>query len=119
MAAIDFGTTYSGWGYALRDDFVTDPSKVTVKHWNSGNIISYKAPTCILLTPDGENVEAFGYDAETKYSALIQENKHNDYYFFNRFKMELHKSLEQVLHIKQLKLKSLCLLLFENCAFVS
>ena len=87
VAAIDFGTTYSGWGYALRDDFLTDPSKVTVKHWNSGNIISYKAPTCILISPDGENVEAFGYAAETKYTELLQEDKHTDYFFFNRFKI--------------------------------
>ena len=100
MAALDFGTTYSGWGYALRDDFLTDPSKVTVKHWNSGNIISYKAPTCILLSPDGKIVEAFGYDAETRYAALIHDGKNKYYYFFSRFKMDLHKSLEQVLLIK-------------------
>lgn len=74
---------------------MTDPTKVTIKNWSSGNLTSCKTPTCILISPDGVSVKAFGYDAETKYAELVRAGRHKDYYFFSRFKMELHKSIQQ------------------------
>jgi hypothetical protein len=35
---------------------------------------------------------AFGYDAENQYADLVMDKKHDDYYFFHRFKMKLHSS---------------------------
>jgi hypothetical protein len=32
---------------------------------------------------------AFGYDAENQYADLVMDKKHDDYYFFHRFKMNL------------------------------
>ena len=92
---MDFGTSYSSWGYLFRDDFLVDPGDITTKDWGSENNISLKAPTCLLLTPDGGRVEAFGYEAE-KFSELVREKKHKEYYYFNRFKMELHRLINKV-----------------------
>ncbi|CAC5355526.1 unnamed protein product [Mytilus coruscus] len=72
VAAIDFGTTYSG-----------------------------KAPTSVLIDED-EQFVAFGFDAENKYMASLENDSDSDsadsdkdkckdvYHYFSRFKMELH-----------------------------
>ncbi|WAQ94615.1 hypothetical protein MAR_007086, partial [Mya arenaria] len=46
-------------------------------------------PTTVLIKPDGRTLEAFGYEAETRYAELIDEEAHESYYFFKRFKMKL------------------------------
>lgn len=57
----------------------------------SGNqLVSQKAPTCVLIKPDGKTLAAFGYDAESKYADLSETANHKDWYFFKRFKMMLH-----------------------------
>ena len=33
VAAIDFGTTYSGWAFSFRHDYKADPSRISVKQW--------------------------------------------------------------------------------------
>ena len=96
MAAIDFGTACSGWAYSLREDFLADTNNVTVKCWSSGDITSYKTPTCVLLSADGSRVLAFGYEAEQKYRALVKEGRHMNCYLFSRFKLELHKLINKV-----------------------
>ena len=64
---------------------------------NLGNqLISQKAPTCVLIKPDGETLEAFGYEAETKYADMTDNNRHKDYYFFKRFKMMLHGKIVSI-----------------------
>jgi hypothetical protein len=35
---------------------------------------------------------AFGYEAENQYADLVMDNEHDDYYFFHRFKMNLHNN---------------------------
>jgi hypothetical protein len=35
---------------------------------------------------------AFGYEAENQYAELVMEKEHDDYYFFHRFKMNLHNN---------------------------
>ncbi|WAR14045.1 HS12A-like protein [Mya arenaria] len=89
VASIDFGTTYSGWAYSFRHEFEKDPTIVHAKTWHGGNFVSQKGPTCILIKPDGKTLEAFGYEAETKYADLAGENKHKKWYYFRRFKMKL------------------------------
>ncbi|WAQ94614.1 hypothetical protein MAR_007085, partial [Mya arenaria] len=46
-------------------------------------------PTTVLIKPDGKTLEAFGFEAETRYTELIDEDEHESYYFFKRFKMKL------------------------------
>ena len=96
VAAIDFGTTYSSWGYSLRNDFLSDPGDIIVKRWEFGKTSMFKAPTCILLSPDGSKVEAFGFDAERMFAALVKQGRHRDYFFFFRFKLELQNLINKV-----------------------
>ncbi|KAL3878917.1 hypothetical protein ACJMK2_031243 [Sinanodonta woodiana] len=91
VAAIDFGTTFSSWACSFRHDYEREPTKILVKEWNSGSSISSKAPTTALIRPDGETLDAFGYDAEDKYGKLAESDDHKDWYYFRRFKMSLFK----------------------------
>lgn len=95
VAAIDFGTTYSGYAFSFRHDFEKDPSKINANQtWVAGhrNLFSLKAPTCVLLHPD-KTFHSFGYEAEDKYTELFQDDEHEDWYFFKRFKMTLHNNM--------------------------
>ena len=95
VAAIDFGTTYSGWACSFQHEFKLEPTKIKVKHWytGSGSLMTEKTPTCALIKPDGKTLEAFGYEAENKYNELVENDEHNQYYFFKRFKMALHNKV--------------------------
>ncbi|XP_069129273.1 heat shock 70 kDa protein 12B-like [Argopecten irradians] len=96
VAAIDFGTTYSGYAFSFRGDYQKDPLKIELNQlWNSGSVVSEKTPTCLLLDPDKKFL-AFGYEAENEYSQLIEDSEDDDrmyenYYYFRRFKMSLHQ----------------------------
>lgn len=105
VAAIDFGTTYSGYAFSGKDDFEKDPLKISANHWNAGarSLISHKAPTCLLLKPD-KTFMSFGYEAENDFTNMAQEDDDDDsddekekpdfnkYYYFHRFKMVLHNN---------------------------
>ncbi|XP_045161274.1 heat shock 70 kDa protein 12A-like [Mercenaria mercenaria] len=88
VTAIDLGTTYSGWAYST----LNEPDKVHANQaWfaGAGTLASLKTPSCILLTPRKEFC-AFGYEAETKFVSLAEEDEHHGWYFFRRFKMALY-----------------------------
>jgi hypothetical protein len=88
VIAIDFGTTYSGFAFSLRDK----KEKIIHKKWHgtSGHgLESSKTSTTILLKPDGQ-FACFGYEAEEKYQELCNSNDHTKWHYFNHFKMELH-----------------------------
>lgn len=94
VAALDFGTTYSGYAFSMRHEFKTDPLKIHANQaWNAGAraLLSLKTPTCLLLNGQKELI-AFGYDAENKYSDLVMDGEHHDYFYFHRFKMNLHNN---------------------------
>ena len=93
VAAIDFGTTFSGYAFSFNHDYETDPTKVSVNtSWVAGTagLMSLKTPT-ILLLDNSKKFVAFGYEAEEQYSDIAAEEKHKEYYYFRRFKMLLHK----------------------------
>ncbi|XP_052799441.1 heat shock 70 kDa protein 12A-like [Mya arenaria] len=87
VAAIDFGTTYSSWAFSLLHEYENDPTQISAKQWQGHE--STKGPTTVLIKPDGRTLEAFGFEAETRYAELIDEEEHDSYYFFKRFKMKL------------------------------
>ncbi|VDI63256.1 Hypothetical predicted protein [Mytilus galloprovincialis] len=94
VAAIDFGTTYSGYAFSMKDTFKTDPLKIyTNQAWNAGGkqLLSLKTPTCILLDSN-KQFDSFGYDAENRYADLVMDDDHEDYFYFHRFKMSLHNN---------------------------
>jgi hypothetical protein len=93
VAAIDFGTAYSGYVFSLLHEHEKDPLCIKVNpKWETGGLwlISHKAPTTVLLNPKKE-FHSFGYDAENKFSELSGDDEHHDWYYFRRFKMELYK----------------------------
>ncbi|XP_045205238.2 heat shock 70 kDa protein 12A-like isoform X2 [Mercenaria mercenaria] len=94
VAAMDFGTTYSGYAYSLIHEYENDPTKVFAHtKWVAGSqqLISLKTPSILLLNPD-KTFKSFGYEAENDYGDLAAEGKHKDYYYFRRFKMLLYNS---------------------------
>lgn len=113
VAAIDFGTTYSGFAFSWKYDW----SKVQVIENCSGNFLSMKVPTSLLLNPD-KTIAAFGLRADTNYTEMAEKNDsdsdsenngekkpkedYRNYYYFHRFKMLLHenKKLHRNLMIK-------------------
>ena len=42
VAAIDFGTTYSGWAFSFQHEFQRDPLKISAKRWIGGQLVSLK-----------------------------------------------------------------------------
>ncbi|XP_071180502.1 heat shock 70 kDa protein 12B-like [Mytilus edulis] len=111
VAAIDFGTTYSGYAFSSRTDFKRDPLEIHANQsWNAGStqLASLKTPTCLLLDSDKKFV-AFGYEAENEYADLISDQRHGDYFYFSRIKMYLYqnKNLSKDLMIEDISGKSL------------
>ncbi|XP_052072499.1 uncharacterized protein LOC127710591 isoform X1 [Mytilus californianus] len=94
VAAIDIGTSYSGYAYSTVKAYQTDHLDITCNQsWSSGGkqLISSKTPSCILMTK-GKELVSFGYDAEKEYENIIAEGNEESYYFFDKFKMALHKT---------------------------
>lgn len=87
MAAIDFGTTYSGYAFSSKSEW----TKVQTNVWPSSNQMSSKTPTALLLNED-ETFNSFGYDAEKNFAEIAEEgdDSYKDFYYFHRFKMLLH-----------------------------
>nr|XP_011450125.2 heat shock 70 kDa protein 12A isoform X1 [Crassostrea gigas] len=90
VAAIDFGTAYSGYAFSFRNDYRLDPLKIEVNHWTGtgSQTMSPKAPSSVLLNPD-KTFKSFGYTAEEEYSNLVETGQHQDWYFFTKIKMRL------------------------------
>ncbi|XP_078341039.1 heat shock 70 kDa protein 12A-like [Crassostrea virginica] len=91
VAAIDFGTTYSGYAFSSREDFQREPTKAYLKQWVDpvSSMMYNKTSTCILFD-ESVNFNKFGFEAEAKYQDLIMDNEHKTWYFFRRFKMTLY-----------------------------
>ncbi|XP_062571658.1 heat shock 70 kDa protein 12A-like [Saccostrea cucullata] len=87
VAAIDFGTAYSGFAFSMKDSQL-DVIPGKWKTHSSDLLESPKTPTSLLLTISNDFV-AFGYEAEKQFRELVEEDKHNDYRYFNQMKMVL------------------------------
>ncbi|ESP02145.1 hypothetical protein LOTGIDRAFT_212681 [Lottia gigantea] len=86
VAAIDFGTTFSGYAYS----FASNKETIHVnKNWGqTQGFLLHKTPTCLLLKPDGQ-FDSFGFEAVSRYNELPEEEA-CDYYYYDRFKMKLY-----------------------------
>ena len=101
VAAIDFGTTYSGYAFSFKHDYEKEPTKVSSNNWTAGSraLVSLKTPTTLLLKPD-KTFAAFGYEAEDRYADLALDEEHGKWYYFRRFKMMLfNKIVSQLVSI--------------------
>ena len=97
VAALEFGTTTSGYAFSFPYNFERDPLKINFHNWNTGTSLSVNTLTCLLLNKKKQCV-AFGYKAENRYAELVDDEKQDDYYFFDRFTMSLHNN--EVFHLK-------------------
>ncbi|KAL5021285.1 hypothetical protein ScPMuIL_000440 [Solemya velum] len=89
IAAIDIGTANSGYAFGMRAELQNSPLSIHCNQtWNSGNYLSLKTPTCLLLNEHGQ-FQAFGYEAQEQYAVLLQAKKHQQYFYFKNFKMRL------------------------------
>ena len=90
VVGIDFGTTYSGYGYSFRDEYKNDHSKIfSNTDWKSGDgLVTTKTPTVILFDENGK-FQSFGYEAEEAYTRLLEDGKADGYSYFSSFKMKL------------------------------
>jgi hypothetical protein len=88
VAAIDFGTYGSGFALCTRADYKRDRNKIFVHTWNSGTAITNKAPTTVLMKPNGKDYISFGYEAERDFVDLDPEDQ-KKHYLFRQFKMKL------------------------------
>lgn len=89
VAAIDFGTTFSGYAFS----FTRDPDSIHVmRRWEGGDpgVNNQKLPTCLLLDPGGA-FQSFGYAARDDYHDLDPSDA-KKYLYFEKFKMSLHSS---------------------------
>lgn len=93
VAAIDFGTTFSGCAFSFLHDLKTDPSKISAPTWNEGigGRVSLKTSTSVLFEPT-RKLHSFGYDAEEKYLTLVDNKEHHNWFYFSRFKMMLYNN---------------------------
>ena len=89
VAAIDFGTTYSGYAFS----FTRDPDSIhMMRKWEGGDpgVSNQKTPTTLLLKPNGE-FHSFGFGARDFYHDL-EEVEAKKWYYFEKFKMSLHSN---------------------------
>lgn len=99
IAAMDFGTTYSGYAFKFPLD---SPKYIYIKSWNeeagSSCLPSEKAPSCVLLRANGE-FKSFGYKAEKEYNEISSEGQMEEWHFFKHFKMILHNEEVGIGHL--------------------
>ncbi|CAC5408689.1 unnamed protein product [Mytilus coruscus] len=96
VAAIDFGTTYSGYAYCLQSDYMSDKKKLELKFpdWKIGDgRASYKAPNCVLFKSD-MSFHSFGYDAINMCEIFMHKDEIDEMFYFDNFKMVLFDDKE-------------------------
>lgn len=98
VAAIDFGTTFSGAAFSTKAWFESNPFQVN--HIQIGNQSGYYKTQTSVLLKEGEFV-AFGDQAEKKFKNACLRGKRKDMFFFKTFKMQLHS--EKVCYINSCK----------------
>jgi hypothetical protein len=94
VAAIDFGTTYSGYAFA----FTRDADSIhMMRKWEGGDpgVTNMKTPTTLLLKPNGE-FHSFGFGARDFYHDL-EETEAKKWFYFEKFKMTLHSNQVSIL----------------------
>lgn len=88
VAAIDFGTAYSGYAFS----FKSEPMKIQTNASWSQRLISLKTSTSVLVDPY-QKFDSFGYDAESKYAELLEEKGTPEgWALYRKFKMVLHNN---------------------------
>lgn len=110
VAAIDFGSAYSGCAFSFKQNYIKDPLDINVMAIGKKGLESLKVPTVLLLDHEGA-FKAFGFEAEQQYTDLVQNDPEyaNTCYYFSRFKMQLYnnKDLKKSMMIKDITQKEM------------
>lgn len=98
VAAIDFGTTYSGYACLTKDEFENNKGDNSIIHcptWEREGGLSYKAPTSVLFRPN-KTFHSFGFDAEKYYHENSDNIDFKEWYFYKHFKMKLYTDKDEL-----------------------
>ncbi|KAJ7330655.1 hypothetical protein OS493_022270 [Desmophyllum pertusum] len=89
IIAIDFGTTYSRFGYVFPN--ASEDHVYVFQKWGRGQGVSYsKTPTALLMTEDGK-LHKFGHAAMEMYAKQAMSQKDcKKLLYFDKFKLLLH-----------------------------
>ncbi|XP_052078814.1 heat shock 70 kDa protein 12A-like [Mytilus californianus] len=92
VAAIDFGTTYSGYAYCKHIDYRREPVNppIICNPWIGPQKMTSKAPTCVLFKPD-QKLHSFGHEAIRNYYDNPEKLQLHKYFYFEYFKMMLYE----------------------------
>ncbi|OPL33355.1 hypothetical protein AM593_09397, partial [Mytilus galloprovincialis] len=95
VAAIDFGSAYSGCAFSTKNSFMKNPRDIFMVGLDQQGNASFKVPTVLLLNPDKKFV-AFGHKAEDQYTDLLEKtpDEAHKWYYFSRFKMQLYNNMK-------------------------
>lgn len=95
VCGINIGSTYSGYAYAE----VKDVPEVIISEWNtpSNRSVSFKAPTSLLLN-NFEEFVAFGYEADSKYAELVEDEYQFDYFYCHQALVDLRREVHFKYH---------------------
>ncbi|XP_076071251.1 heat shock 70 kDa protein 12A-like [Mytilus galloprovincialis] len=102
VAAIDFGTLYSGYACVTQEKFENNKGDNSKTHWptwerDGDGGLRYKAPTSVLFRPN-KTFHSFGFDAENYYYANSDTVDFKEWYFFKHFRTKLYINKDQITH---------------------
>ncbi|VDI64525.1 Hypothetical predicted protein, partial [Mytilus galloprovincialis] len=114
VAAIDFGTRFSGAAFSTKTQNERNPLNVESIQLDKQKSY-YKTQTSILLSNKG--FKAFGEQAEIKFKIAHLKGKADDLYFFRNFKMQLHgEKLSKSMKLRTIDGKEMsCITVFAAC----
>lgn len=94
VAAIDFGTTFTGYASMSRNVFLSEKKMVEGKEWHIDRWTRNKAPTSILFN-ESQLFHSFGYEAESFYHDHFGSKNPNmdKWYFFQNVKSNISEKV--------------------------
>ncbi|XP_063414564.1 heat shock 70 kDa protein 12A-like [Mytilus trossulus] len=101
VAAIDFGTAFSGYAYCSKHDYDEylqgneEQPRIKCQTWSSEGGLTPKAPTCVLFRPN-QMFHSFGYEAQTYYRDHLNKGDLSTWFYFENFKMMLYKERDEL-----------------------
>ena len=83
-AAIVIGNEECSYGFSFLYDHQSNPLDILTENRSSHGRILVTNQTCVLFTKD-KVFHSFGYKSKNKYEELLEDEEHEDWYFFERF----------------------------------
>lgn len=107
--AISITNKDSGIAWSFKNQYEKHARKVYMHYWSENTVTT---STCILFNKD-KVFHSFGYESKNKYADLLKDEKHKDWYFFERFLSFLELQEVCMLSFKYISLADISV--FHNC----